>query len=262
MIAAFTGWNDAGSAASSAAEHLIRTWNAVQYAELDPEEYQDYQVNRPTVTRNDAGRRVINWPATRIWIARLPHRTFVIVDGVEPSSRWRRFCEEILDIAADLKVETVITIGALLADAPHTRPLPANITSDDHSVRTALGLELSDYEGPTGIVGVLQVAATNAGFDALSVWVAVPHYFAEPPSPKATLTLLTSLEEIIDDTIDLGDYPEAANEWLETVKELVEDDEHMMEYISHLEQATDTVESPGASGDAIVSDFETWLKGQ
>ena len=262
MIAAFAGWNDAGSAASAAIRHLAQSWDAVKYAELDPEEFQDYQVNRPMVTRSDSGRREIHWPATSIWIARLPHRTFVLVDGIEPSFRWRKFCEELLDIAVDLGVETVITVGALLADVPHTRPFPTTLTSDDPELQETLNLDFSDYEGPTGIVGVLQNAATTGGLNAVSLWVAVPHYVAEPPSPKATLAILSRLEEFTKESIDMGTFAEGAKEWMSQVEEMVDDDEDIKEYILHLEESADMVDSPEASGDAIAKEFETWLKKQ
>lgn len=262
MIAAFAGWNDAGSAASAAIRHLAQTWDAVKYAELDPEEFQDYQVNRPMVMRGDNGRRQIHWPATSIWIARLPHRTYVLVDGIEPSFRWRKFCEELLDIAVDLGVETVITVGALLADVPHTRPFPVTLTSDDPELQETLNLDFSDYEGPTGIVGVLQNAATTGGLNALSLWVAVPHYVAEPPAPKATLAILTRLEEFLHDSIDLGDFVDETKEWMASVEEMIDDEDEIKEYIHQLETATDMVDSPEASGDAIAKEFETWLKKQ
>ena len=262
MIAAFAGWNDAGSAASAAIRHLALSWGAVKYAELDPEEFQDYQVNRPMVTRGDNGRRQISWPATSIWIARLPHRTFVLVDGIEPSFRWRKFCEEILDVAVDLGVETVITVGALLADVPHTRAFPTTLSSDDPELSETLNLDFSDYEGPTGIVGVLQNAATVAGLNALSLWVAVPHYVAEPPSPKATLAILGRLEEFVRESIDMGEFANDAKVWMEQVAEMVDDDEDITEYITHLEQAADMVDSPEATGDSIAKEFENWLKKQ
>jgi len=262
MIAAFAGWNDAGSAASAVIRHLAATWDAEKIAELDPEEFQDYQVNRPMVMRGDNGRREIHWPSTTIWIARLPQRTYVLVDGIEPSFRWRKFCEEILDIAVDLKVETVITIGALLADVPHTRPFPTTLTSDDPELQETLNLDFSDYEGPTGIVGVLQNAATVAGLNSLSLWVAVPHYVAEPPSPKATLAILARLEEFLHTSLDMGPFPDGAKEWMVQVEDMVDDDEDIKEYIRHLEEANDMVEAPEASGDSIAKEFEKWLNQQ
>ncbi|MCL1800918.1 MAG: PAC2 family protein [Promicromonosporaceae bacterium] len=262
LIAAFSGWNDAGNAASSVIAHLARVWHAEKYVELDPELYQDFQVNRPIVSRGDDGKRHITWPATSIWIARLPHRTYVLVDGIEPSFNWRKYCQEILDVAADLHVETVITLGALLADVPHTRPFPISLTSDNSELQETLDLDFNDYEGPTGIVGVFQHAATAAGLTAVSAWVAVPHYVAEPPSPKASLTLLSRLEEFLDDSIEFGTFPNDAATWAKEIQEMVDDDEDIAEYVAHLEEASDTVESPNASGDAIAMEFESWLRKQ
>lgn len=260
MIAAFAGWNDAGSAASALISHLAKVWGAEKAFELDPEAYHDFQVNRPIVLRGTDGKRQINWPTTTVWVARLPHRTYVLVDGIEPSFRWRQYCEELLNIAADLRVEAMITVGALLADTPHTRPLALTATSDDSAISTALNLDISDYEGPTGIVGVLASAATTAGLDSISLWVAVPHYVCEPPSPKATLALVTRLEELLDDSIELGDLPDEAAAWDKEVQEIVADDEDIMEYVQMLEEATDTANDPEASGEAIAQEFETWLR--
>jgi len=260
MIAAFAGWNDAGSAASALISHLATVWRAEKAYELDPELYHDFQVNRPVVMRGSDGKRAIQWPTTTIWVARLPHRTYVLVDGIEPSFRWRQYCEEILNIAADLHVEAIITVGALLADTPHTRPLALTATSDDPEITEALQLDISDYEGPTGIVGVLASAATVAGLDSISLWVAVPHYVCEPPSPKATLALVTRLEEMLDDSIELGDLPDEAAAWDKEVEEIVSDDEDIMEYVKMLEEATDTANDPEASGEAIAQEFESWLR--
>jgi len=260
MIAAFTGWNDAGSAASALISHLAVQWRAEKTHELNPEDFHDFQVNRPIVMRGPDGKRQIHWPTTTVWVARLPHRTYVLVDGIEPSFRWRQYCEELLDIAADLKVEAIITVGALMADVPHTRPFPLTATSDDPEISEALELDISDYEGPTGIVGVLQSAATNAGIDAISLWVAVPHYVADPPSPKATLALVTRLEELIDDSIDLGSLPEEAAAWDKEVQEMVDDDDDVISYVKMLEEASDTANMPEASGEAIAKEFESWLR--
>ena len=209
LIAAFEGWNDAGDAATQAVEHLEETWGADQIGELDPEDYYDFQVNRPYVAVDEAGMREIAWPQTRISVARLPglRRDVVLVRGVEPSMRWRTFCSELLGVAVELGVEKVVTLGALLADTPHTRPVPVTGTASDPAVALALGLEQSRYEGPTGIVGVLQEACFRIGIPAISVWAAVPHYVAQPPCPKAALALLRRVEDLLDIPIPLGDLP-------------------------------------------------------
>ena len=209
LLAAFEGWNDAGSAATQALEHLHEVWGAEQVDELDPEEYHDFQVNRPVVGPGPDGRREITWPTTAVAVATAPvsGRRVVLVHGIEPSMRWRRYCTELLDIAAGLGVDTVVTVGALLADVPHTRPIPVNATSEDAGVRDVFGLEPNTYEGPTGIVGVLQHEAAARGLRSMSLWAAVPHYVAHPPSPKATLAILHRLEQLLGEPVPLGECP-------------------------------------------------------
>jgi len=260
LIAAFEGWNDAGGAASAALEYLVDLWRARPYAELDPEDYYDYQVNRPLVTTAEDGTRETTWPGTTIFIADVGHRRYVLVLGIEPSMRWRKYCQEILELGAELDVESVVSIGALLADVPHTRPLPITATSDDADLRDQLDLVESNYNGPTGIVGILQDAATAAGLEALSIWATVPHYVANPPSPKATLSLLAELDKILGERIDLGPFPEAAEAWLHGVEALTADDSDIAEYVAQLEENHDTIELPEASGDAIAKEFEHWLR--
>ena len=261
MLAAFEGWNDAGSAASQALVHLRVGWAAEQFDELDPEEYHDFQVNRPTVAA-DNGRRVITWPTTSISAATLPGSggTVVLVQGIEPSMRWRRFCAEVLDAAERLGVTTVVTLGALLADVPHTRPIPVTATSDDPALQDVLGLDASTYEGPTGIVGVLQHEAIRRGLRGLSVWAAVPHYVAHPPSPKATVALLVRIEELLGEPIPLGELPEDSEAWQRGVDELAAEDAEIGEYVAQLEEAKDTAELPEASGEAIAREFERYLR--
>ena len=262
VIAAFEGWNDAGSAASQAMVHLREVWAASQVGELDPEEYHDLQVNRPVVGIGDDGERTIVWPSTTVSIAQRPGtgEQVVLVHGIEPSMRWRRYCAELLDHAERLGARTLVTLGALLADVPHTRPIPITVTSDDPDVRQAHDLEASTYEGPTGIVGVLQHEASRRGLDALSVWAAVPHYVAHPPSPKATAALLVQIEELLGEPIPLGDLPDDAEAWQHGVDELAADDSEIAEYVSQLEQAKDTADLPEASGEAIAREFERYLR--
>jgi proteasome assembly chaperone (PAC2) family protein len=261
MLAAFEGWNDAGSAATQALVHLHDLWGAEQVDELDPEDYHDFQVNRPMVGPGEDGGRVITWPTTTVALADPPgQQPVVLVHGIEPSMRWRRYCAELLDIADRLHVRTVVTVGALLADVPHTRPIPVTTTSEDHALQAALGLEPSTYEGPTGIVGVLQHEASRRGLTALSLWSAVPHYVAHPPSPKATLALLARVEEITGLAVPLGDLREDAQAWQDGVDELASEDTEIAEYVAQLEEAKDTAELPEASGDAIAREFERYLR--
>ncbi|MFE7379798.1 PAC2 family protein [Streptomyces zhihengii] len=262
MVAAFEGWNDAGDAASTAVAHLDREWKGEVFAALDAEDYYDFQVNRPTVWL-DGGARKITWPTTRLSVVRIggdKPRDLVLVRGIEPSMRWRSFCNEILGFAHELGVEMVVILGALLGDTPHTRPVPVSgITSDPELART-MDLEETRYEGPTGIVGILQEACTHAGVPAVSLWAAVPHYVSQPPNPKATLALLNRLEDLIDLRIPLGELPEDARAWQLGVDQLAAEDSEVAEYVQTLEEARDTAELPEASGEAIAREFERYLR--
>ena len=261
MLCAFEGWNDAGDAASGAVLHLEEVWSATQIAEFDPEDYYDFQVNRPEVSFEDDA-RTITWPTTRLSVARIPlaTRDVVLVHGIEPSMRWRSFTQELLTAARELGVEMVVTLGALLADSPHTRPVPVSGTSSDESIALRLGYEPSTYEGPTGIVGVLQEACAQAGIPAVSLWAAVPHYVAQPPCPKATLALLARIEDLLDVPVPLGDLPEESRAWQIGVDELAAEDDEIAAYVRTLEEAVDTAELPEASGDAIAREFERYLR--
>ncbi|SES38519.1 Proteasome assembly chaperone (PAC2) family protein [Pedococcus cremeus] len=261
LIAAFEGWNDAGEAATAAVDHLIDLWDAEPIAALDPEDYYDFQVNRPRVVL-DEGRRRISWRTTRILLATTPGigRDVILVQGIEPSFRWRAFTIELMEFAQQAGVTTVFTLGALMADVAHTRPIPVTATSDSEDVLHRYDLEPSRYEGPTGIVGVLADAATQAGLQSISCWAAVPHYAGHSPSPKATLGLVSKLEELIDAPIPHGDLPEAAKAWERGINELAETDDEVAEYVQSLEEAQDTAELPEASGDAIAREFERYLR--
>ena len=266
MVAAFEGWNDAGDAASSAVAHLEREWKGEVFAALDAEDYYDFQVNRPHVWLDEGVRRV-TWPTTRLSVVRVGEssgeghpRDLVLVRGIEPSMRWRTFCNELLGFAHELGVEMVVVMGALLGDTPHTRPVPVTgLTSDPDLART-LSLEETKYEGPTGIVGILQEACTHAGVPAASLWAAVPHYVSQPPNPKASLALLNRLEDLIKVDMPLGDLPEDARAWQLGVDQLAAEDSEVAEYVQSLEEARDTAELPEASGEAIAKEFERYLR--
>jgi proteasome assembly chaperone (PAC2) family protein len=262
MLAAFEGWNDAADAASGAIEHLETQWQAKPFAAIDPEDYYDYQVNRPTISLSDDGERLVTWPTTRISYARLPElgRDVVLIRGIEPNMRWQSFAAEILGFCHELGVEMVVTLGALLADSPHTRPVPVTGTSSDETLTRSLSLEPSRYEGPTGIVGIVQDACTRAGVPALSIWAAVPHYVAQPPCPKATVALLRHIEDLLDVPIPLGELPEDARAWERGVDELAAEDSEVAEYVRSLEEAKDLSEAPEASGEAIAKEFERYLR--
>jgi proteasome assembly chaperone (PAC2) family protein len=262
LLASFEGWNDAGNAASQALEILADEWDAEIVHELDPEDYHDFQVSRPQIATDDEGTRTLTWPSTTVSVVTTPvsGRKVILVRGSEPSMRWRSYCAEILDQAKRLDVGTVVCVGALLADVPHSRPIPVQVTSEDPRVRALLAVEGSDYEGPVGIVGVLAHTAHAAGLHSMSVWAAVPHYVAQPPSPKATLALLTALEEILGEPVPVGDLAEDAQAWQHGVDELALEDPEVADYVRQLEEAKDTAELPEASGEAIAREFERYLR--
>ncbi|MCW2899792.1 MAG: hypothetical protein JWO67_2057 [Streptosporangiaceae bacterium] len=261
VVAAFEGWNDAGEAASGVIQHLETNWDATPIAELDPDDYYDFQVTRPTVELVDGETRRLTWPTTRISWARPPDsgRDVILVRGIEPNMRWRAFCRELKDLMVELGVETVVLLGALLADAPHTRPVPVTGATSGPGLN-GVSLEPTRYEGPTGILGVLQDSCARADLTTVSLWAAVPHYVAQPPSPKATLALLRRVEDLLDVTVPLGDLPDEARAWENGVNELAEQDSEVAEYVKTLEEQKDATELPEASGDAIAREFERFLR--
>lgn len=260
LVLAFEGWNDAGDAASAAVAHLGDVWGAEPLAELDPDDYYDFQVTRPTVAVHDGERR-LTWPTTRFSTCRPQGgRQVVLLTGLEPNLRWRAFCDEVLDVVAGLDVTLVVSLGALLADNPHTRPVPVTGTSSDPKLSRTVGLEPSRYEGPTGIVGVLSQALAGTGLPSVSFWAAVPHYVAQTPCPKAALALLRRVEDLLDVTVPLGDLPDRAREWERQVDELAAEDEDVAAYIATLEDREPATELPEASGEAIAKEFERFLQ--
>ncbi len=262
MVAAFEGWNDAGDAATGAIEHLELIWDAQPLVAIDPDDYYDFQVNRPTVSLVDGVTRRVTWPTTRLSVCRPPGASFdlVLVRGIEPNMRWRGFCDEILEVVRELDVRVVVTLGALLSDTPHTRPISVTGTSYDGASAVKYGLEKSRYEGPTGITGVLQDACVTAGVPAISFWAGVPHYVSQPPNPKATIALLHSVEEVLDLNVPLAELPQQADEWQKLVDEMAAEDEEVSEYIRNLEQRDDEGELRETSGDAIAREFERYLR--
>ena len=260
MIAAFEGWNDAADASTAAVEHLAQVWQAAPVASMDPDDYYDFQVNRPTVRLVDGVSRQIDWPTTRIGLARLDERDVVLVRGLEPNMRWRGFCEEIVELARDLGVGTVVTLGALLADSPHTRPVPVTGTASDSATAARLALDKSRYEGPTGIVGVLHDACVRAAVPSVSLWAAVPHYYAQPPCPKATVALLRRVEDVLDLPVPLGELPEEARAWERGVDEFADEDNDVAEYVRSLEAREEVTDLPEASGEQIAREFERFLR--
>ncbi|MGH3414400.1 MAG: PAC2 family protein [Marmoricola sp.] len=262
LVCAFEGWNDAAGAATGVVDHLLEVWDARLVGALDPEDFYDFQVNRPAVTTDEEGMRRITWPSTQIYLARPPdaHRDVVLLRGIEPSMRWRQFCAELLAAADEMGVRLVVTLGALLAETPHTRPIQVTGSSTEPELDDRLTLERSSYEGPTGIVGVFQDACVRLDIAAASFWAAVPHYLPQPPCPKATLALLSQVEDLLEVSVPLGDLPEDSRAWERGVAELAEEDEDIAEYVRNLEESADTANLPEASGEAIAKEFERYLR--
>ncbi len=262
VIAAFEGWNDAGDAATSLVDHLIRTWDAEVVGAIDPDTYYDFQVNRPLVGIDSRGHRRLTWPTARILVASPPDlaRDVVLVRGPEPNMRWRAFCDELLEAFDTLGASLVVTLGAMLTESPHSRPIPVRGSATEPELLDRLRLDESAYEGPTGIVGVLQDLCVREDVPAVSYWAAVPHYVAQPPCPKATLALLGHVEDLLQTRIDLGDLPEQAASWEKAVDDMAAEDEEIADYVRSLEETRDTTDRPEASGEAIAAEFERFLE--
>jgi proteasome assembly chaperone (PAC2) family protein len=262
MIAAFEGWNDAGESATGAITHLLTVWTHQKLGSLDPEEYYDFQVNRPTIKVDEKVVREIIWPNTILYAVSTPHLShdFLIVKGIEPSMRWRRFAEEVLDFADDYEVSLLITMGALLADTPHSRPISVTGSGSHPDVAERLGVEISRYEGPTGIIGVLQDAANRRDLDAVSLWAAVPHYVSTPPSPKASLALVNALEDFLEISIAQGDLPDRATSWEKQVDQMAAEDSEVGDYVKQLESSKDSNDIPEMSGEILAREVERFLR--
>ncbi len=262
MILAFSGWNDAGEAASAAVEHLASIWPVQTIGEFDTEEFYDYQNNRPIVSVDESFNRSLTWPTTTVRGVSLPNydRDLILVSGVEPSLKWRTFVGQLLDLGEDLDISMVVCLGSLLADVPHTRPIPVTATAARPEFGERLGLEMSRYEGPTGILGAIQDACNQREIDALSIWAAIPHYVSSPPCPKATLSLLNHLEDLLELSIDLGELPEDAKAWEIGVDQLSQEDSEIADYVKSLEESKDEADLPEATGEAIAREFERYLR--
>jgi proteasome assembly chaperone (PAC2) family protein len=266
MVAAFEGWNDAADAASGAVTWLRRRLKATHIAHIDPEDFYDFQATRPEVSLVEGTTRKISWPANDCFAAHVEEvgRDLVLFSGVEPNLRWRTFCSTVIDVARQTGCEMVVTLGALLADVPHTRPTRLTGTAIDPELIARLGLSHSRYEGPTGIVGVLHDACREAGMPSVSLWAPVPHYVASPPNPKATRALLERLSDVLAMPIGLGDLAEAALAWEARVNELVGSDADIAAYVRQLEERDDDQidESDLPSGDTLAAELERFLRDQ
>jgi hypothetical protein len=290
FVAAFEGWNDAGDAASDAIRWLGRTLGAREFASLDPEEYFDFQAARPQVELVDGVVRRLAWPNVRFLAAPggRTGRDFVLCLGIEPNLRWPSFCADVISVARESGCDTVVTLGALLADVPHSRPVRVTGSAIDDETAARLGIERSRYQGPTGIVGVLHNECREAGFPSGSFWAPVPHYVATPPNPKATRALLDRLGLFLDVQLDLTDLDIAAAAWERSVADVVAGDADVTSYVARLEERYDNMEDDDEdedddgfpdlddldddddddefdedelpSGDALAADFERYLR--
>lgn len=263
LVAAFDGWNDAGEAASAALGHVRASGAYEPVFSVDPELYFDYQYTRPHLATDGDGRRSLRWPEATILRPTAPTRgtQLWLLTGVEPARAWKAFAAELLDVALREDLTGFVSLGSMMSDVPHTRPISVYASSDNEPLRTSLGLERSTYEGPVGILSVIGDAAAGAGIPTASLWASVPHYVAgHTPSPKATLALLDRLEDLTGAPIDRGELPTEAVTWEASIDAAAADDDEMTEYIHQLERTRDTWDSPEASGDAIAQEFERYLR--
>jgi proteasome assembly chaperone (PAC2) family protein len=268
LVAAFKGWNDAGESATAAVGFLVESFDATEVARVDPEEFFDFTAVRPTVRLTEGQSRAIDWPASVISAARIPgaERDLVFVQGVEPSLRWRTFTGAITEAARELRVGLVLTLGALLADVPHSRDVAVSGLASDQALIERLGLERTTYEGPTGIVGVLHDACQRASLPSASLWAAVPHYVAAAPNPKAALALVRRFEGIAGVAVDGSALEEASEDYERQVNAAVASDPDVKAFVEKLEETMDAVDESTPlpeeipSADAIARDFQRFLR--
>jgi hypothetical protein len=262
MVAAFEGWNDAGDAASSVIDHLVTEWDAQLLTELDPDDYYDYQLTRPCLEHDDEGTAVIVWPTPALYLARPPgfERDVLLLRAPEPNFRWKAFCSTVVGIARLAGVTELVTLGALLTDAPHSRPTPVTGSYSDPALGSRMSLRPSQYSGPVGINAVLGDAANAEGLPSVSLWAAVPHYLAEPPCHKATLALLGALEDAVGCPLPQGLLKEMSEAWQRGADEAAAEDPEIAEYVEELERVQDEDELPEASGESIAREFERYLR--
>ena len=258
VVAAFRGWNDAGGAASLAAGYLRSVTDAERFAVIDSEPFVDYQQTRPTVSMIDGDVRHVEWPVTEVFASQ--DHDLMIVIGTEPNMRWRAFSDSIADLAQRYRSELVITMGALLADTPHTRPVPVSASASDPDLMERHGLVRSTYEGPTGIVGILHDSCSRAGLVSASLWAATPHYISAAPNPQAALALLERLSDLAGTPPGSAELERAASEYQLRVASAIADDPDVAGYVEQLEQAADRDDPP--TGEELAADFERYLREQ
>ena len=264
LVAAFRGWNDGGQGATLGGGYLARQWGAESFAEIDPENFYDFQAVRPQVSLEEGLTRKLEWPENTFLHAPIPglDQDAVILLGVEPNLRWKTYSGLVLELAQDLGIELVVTLGSLLADVPHTRPAPVSAAASDPSLVEELGVEPSRYEGPTGILGVLLDACRQAGIPSVSLWAAVPHYVSLAPSPRAALALCRRLGELVGTDIDLDELEQAGEEYAEQVTEAVASDAETASYVEELERRVDMMEAAEElpSGESLAAELTRFLR--
>jgi predicted ATP-grasp superfamily ATP-dependent carboligase len=266
MVCAFQGWNDAGDAASSAVSFFAAALDAQRFARIESEEFYDFQANRPCVRFDDSNKREIVWPTVEVFEASAPRapRDLVLVQGVEPSMRWKAFSRQLIDLAEALGVQVVVSLGALLGDVPHTRPVALTGHASDPALVERLGMSTSTYEGPTGIVGVLHSACIDAGMPSASLWAGVPHYVAAATNPKAALALVRRVEGLVGVSVDVTELESAAADYERQVGLAVQSDPDIQAFVERLEQAAESEEETSPtdlpSGDAIAREFQRFLR--
>jgi proteasome assembly chaperone (PAC2) family protein len=264
LIAAFRGWNDGGQGASLAGGYLAKIWDADKFAEIEPENFFDFQATRPHVSIVESQTRHIDWPENSFYHAPIPGlaRDAVLLLGIEPNLRWQTFTSMIVGLAQDLGVELLVTLGSLLADVPHTRPSPVTGGATDPELIEQLGLQRSRYEGPTGIVGVLHDACNQQKLPSVSLWAAVPHYVSLAPSPRAALALCQRLGDILGATIDVSELEEASERYSEQVSEAVASDDETAAYVEELESRAELLddEQDIPSGDSLAAELTRFLR--
>lgn len=270
MVCAFKGWNDAADAASAAVEFVATQLGADRFARIDPEEFFDFQSTRPEVRLVEGITREISWPEVEVFEVRAPGapRDLIVVSGSEPSMRWRGFCEAVIDLAEAMGTQLVVTVGALLADVPHSRPVAITGLASDPELVQRLSLSPTTYEGPTGIVGVLHASCAQAGIPSASLWATVPHYIAASPNPKVALALVRKLESLVGVAVDASDLEEAATDYERQVDLAVESDPDVRAFVERLEHAAGEEDADGdgldpselPSGDVIAREFQRFLR--
>jgi predicted ATP-grasp superfamily ATP-dependent carboligase len=268
LVCAFKGWNDAGDAASAALSFIGASLGATRFARIDPEEFFDFQATRPRVSVTEGNTREITWPEIEVYAAKVPRapRDLILLSGSEPSMRWRTFCRLIIDLAEALGTQLVVSMGALLADVPHSRPVNISGLASDPGLTERLGLTPVTYEGPTGITGVLHNACANSGIPTASLWASVPHYVAAAPNPKAALALVRKLEQLVGVSVDAGELESAAADYERQVSLAVQSDPDVQAFVERLEQAVQEEEEAGEnpldlpSGDVLAREFQRFLR--